>query len=209
MPSPQGYQFKETLFSNSQTEVYRATRESDGEPVIVRTVSGQENNQDTDNISSSKAEALATHTSGRYSRLAFTREVLEMLDHPSIVNVVDWVDDQRNPSLIMEDIQGIDLWAYAETFDNKQVPLKAFLKLTVQLADALSVIHHAQVIHKDLHPGNIVINPTIDEKNSGRVQIIDFGLASLLSREQPALATPDKLEGILAYISPEQTGRMN
>ena len=54
MPSPQGYQFKETLFSNSQTEVYRATRESDGEPVIVRTVSGQENNQDTDNTSSSK-----------------------------------------------------------------------------------------------------------------------------------------------------------
>jgi len=66
------------------------------------------------------------------------------------------------------------------------------------------MIHHAQVIHKDLHPGNIIINP-----NTLSVQIIDFGLASLLSREQPALTPPDSIEGVLSYISPEQTGRMN
>jgi len=209
MPSPQGYQLKETLFTSSQTEVFRARRYSDGQSVIIRTLPDNALGDESNKASDNETEAFATHTSDYYSRLAFTREVLEMLDHPSIVKVVDWVDDQRNPSLIMEDIQGIDLWAYAETFDNKQIPLEAFLKLAIQLADALSVIHHAQVIHKDLHPGNMVINPSVGEKNSGRVQIIDFGLASLLSREQPALATPDKLEGILAYISPEQTGRMN
>ncbi|KZZ80427.1 hypothetical protein A3766_23535 [Oleiphilus sp. HI0132] len=98
----------------------------------------------------------------------------------------------------------MDLKRYAESQDSHQLPVPLFLDIAIQLADALDAIHHAQVIHKDLHPGNIVLNP-----DTGRVQIIDFGLASLLTREQPAIIEPDKLEGILSYISPEQTGRMN
>jgi len=60
------------------------------------------------------------------------------------------------------------------------------------------------VIHKDIHPGNILYNP-----ENGAVRIIDFSIASVLSLENPQLQPPEHLEGTLSYISPEQTGRMN
>jgi diguanylate cyclase (GGDEF)-like protein len=203
MRSFEGYQLKETLFTITQTEVFRATRESDGESVIIRTLATNNIFNDA-NPSAAIEQASHSKNISLYSRLAFTQKVLTLLDHPNIVKALDWVDGPQQTYLVMEDIHGVDLWLYVERFENKQVPLTDFLKLAIQLADALSVVHLNQVIHKDLHPGNIIINP-----DTGLVQIIDFGLASLLSREQPALATPDRLEGILAYISPEQSGRMN
>jgi len=106
--------------------------------------------------------------------------------------------------IVLEDTQSIDLRQYAQQFCEQKLPIETLLNTAIQLADALSVIHQAEVIHKDLHPGNILINAT-----TGLVQINDFGLASLLSREQATLAPPEHLEGVLAYISPEQTGRMN
>jgi predicted ATPase len=205
--SLQGYNLKETLFRNAHTEVYRAHRDSDGLSVILRRFSNSVLKHGSDGDPNEFEESLASDStnSSRYARLAFTKEVLSQFDHPNIVKVIDWHDDKTNePCIVMEDIHGIDLWQYADTFPNKQLPIQDFLQIAIQLADALSVIHHAQIIHKDLHPGNMVVNA-----ETGQVQIIDFGLASLLSREQPALAAPDKLEGILAYISPEQTGRMN
>jgi serine/threonine protein kinase len=139
-----------------------------------------------------------------YARLAFTREVLDMFTHVNISGLIDWIDDAKFPVLVTEDINGLDLRNYSKQFDRGQFPLDTFLNLAVQLAEALSVVHHEQVIHKDLHPGNIVVNPqTLD------LQMIDFGLASLLTREQPAIEAPENLEGVLAYLSPEQTGRMN
>jgi len=180
-----GYQITDILFSTPTTSVYRAIREPDQHAVILRTCGEQAN-------------------SSQWARLSSSSAILRGFDHANIVTVVDFIDQSGQPCLVMEDIEGVDLRQYAETFEFKQLPIETFLNIAIQLADALSVIHHAQVIHKDLHPGNIVINP-----ETLRVQIIDFGLASLLSREQPALAPPENLEGVLSYISPEQTGRMN
>ncbi len=59
-------------------------------------------------------------------------------------------------------------------------------------------------MHKDINPSNIVMNPS-----TGQVKIIDFGISTILSRENPVIKNPDILEGTLPYISPEQTGRMN
>ena len=180
-----GYKITDTVFSTPATGVYHGIRESDQLPVILRTCGEQAN-------------------SSQWARLSSSVAILQGFDHPNIVKAVDYIDQSSLPCLVMEDIGGINLRQYADTFENKQLPIDVFLNIAIQLADALSVIHHAQVIHKDLHPGNIVINP-----ETLNVQIIDFGLASLLSREQPALAPPENLEGVLAYISPEQTGRMN
>jgi len=180
-----GYKINDTVFSTPTTSVYHGIRESDQLPVILRTCGEQAN-------------------SSQWARLSSSVAILRGFDHPNIVKVVDYTDQSSLPCLVMADIGGIDLRKYADTFEYKQLPIEVFLNIAIQLADALSVIHHAQVIHKDLHPGNIVINP-----ETLNVQMIDFGLASLLSREQPALAPPENLEGALAYISPEQTGRMN
>ncbi len=68
----------------------------------------------------------------------------------------------------------------------------------------MNAIHTANIIHKDINPSNIVYNLATKE-----LKIIDFGLATFLPKENPKLKNPKVLEGTLAYISPEQTGRIN
>jgi len=185
MPKLNAYQISDALFTSPSTRVYKGIRKSDQRAVILRTCGEQAN-------------------ASQFARLSTSAAILRSFDHPNIVRFIDLIDQSGQPWLIMENSGSINLQQYVDSLKHKQIPLEVFLNIAVQLADALSVIHHAQVIHKDLHPGNIVINP--DTQN---VQIIDFGLASLLSREQPALAPPENMEGALSYISPEQTGRMN
>ncbi|MCZ0902446.1 protein kinase, partial [Microcoleus sp. HI-ES] len=84
------------------------------------------------------------------------------------------------------------------------LPVNEFLPIAIQIANALDGLYHHHVIHKDLKPANILINPTSKE-----VKLIDFSIASLLPRETQEIHNPNVLEGTLPYISPEQTGRMN
>jgi len=79
-----------------------------------------------------------------------------------------------------------------------------FLPIAIQIADAVGQIHAANLIHKDINPANIIWN-----KKTNQLKIIDFSISSRLPREKPALKNPEQVEGTLAYISPEQTGRMN
>ena len=180
-----GFKISETLYTTDSTRVYRGVRESDQSLVILRTCGEQAG-------------------PSQIARLSSSAEILRSFEHPNIVKVIDLIDATGLPCLIMEDTGSIDLNRYLIELKDHPLPLDIFLDIAIQLSDALSIIHHAQVIHKDLHLGNIVINP-----ETMNVQIIDFGLASLLSREQPSLTPANNLEGVLAYISPEQTGRMN
>ncbi|WP_228013199.1 protein kinase domain-containing protein, partial [Nostoc edaphicum] len=68
----------------------------------------------------------------------------------------------------------------------------------------LDILYRHRIIHKDIKPANILINP-----ETKQVKLIDFSIASLLPQETQTLISPNVLEGTLAYISPEQTGRMN
>jgi len=77
-----------------------------------------------------------------------------------------------------------------------------FLELAIKLTEILGRIHAANVIHKDINPGNIVLN-----LNTGVVKMIDFWIATRFSRTNPTKSL-HLLEGTLAYLS-EQTGRMN
>ncbi|MCP5161395.1 MAG: AAA family ATPase [Hahellaceae bacterium] len=196
-----GYRILETLFCSEHTLVVRAERERDNVPVVLK--------QLCDDFPDP----------GKISRFLFGYEVAAKFDHPNITKNLDWLGVRRNgdlveitgeglgtckPTIVMEDQGGVDLYAYLKHFENERLPVDIFLTIAVQLAEALSVIHYQQVIHKDLHPGNVLINP-----NTRLTQITDFGLASLLSREQPVLHAPERLEGVLEYLSPEQTGRMN
>ncbi|MEP0873779.1 AAA family ATPase [Trichocoleus desertorum AS-A10] len=76
--------------------------------------------------------------------------------------------------------------------------------MAIAITDTLGKIHAAHVIHKDINPGNIVFNP-----RTGVVKIIDFGIATRFSRTNPTFKSLYLLEGTPAYLSPEQTGRMN
>lgn len=182
--SHEQFETMDVLYQTPSTSVERALSDRYG-PVIVK-------------------RCLAGISEAQRNRFLFSAELLQKFEHPNIVPVLDVLEESNLPYLVLDDNGSQDLHAYAEGFPSHQLPLETFLLIAIQLADALGVIHHAQVIHKDLHPGNVVIQP-----DSLKVRIIDFGLASLLSREQPVLAPPENLEGVLAYLSPEQTGRMN
>jgi PAS domain S-box-containing protein len=80
----------------------------------------------------------------------------------------------------------------------------AFLRIAVGLAAALGRLHERGLIHKDLKPANVLVDGA-----SGQVWLTGFGVASRLPRERPAPQPPDVIAGTLAYMAPEQTGRMN
>ena len=82
---------------------------------------------------------------GHAERLISTHDVLSMFDHPNIVKPIERVGDEHEPCLVLEDIQGIDLKEYSARFEKGQFPLAIFLNIATQLAEALSVIHHAHV----------------------------------------------------------------
>ncbi|AFY84859.1 putative ATPase [Oscillatoria acuminata PCC 6304] len=82
--------------------------------------------------------------------------------------------------------------------------LDNFLYIGIKIAKILSYLHQNHVIHKDINPSNILMNSTTQQ-----IKIIDFGISTVLSRETPTFRSPNLLEGTLAYLSPEQTGRMN
>ena len=79
-----------------------------------------------------------------------------------------------------------------------------FLRIAVPLAAAVGRLHARGLIHKDLKPANVLVDTA-----SGSVWLTGFGIASRLPRERHAPAPPEVIAGTLAYMAPEQTGRMN
>ena len=101
--------------------------------------------------------------------------------------------------MLLEEVQGEPL----STRVGQRLELTAFLSLAIFLASTLGEIHRRGVIHKDLKPSNLILTP------QGEGSIIDFGSATLQRVEHVDAAVPHFLDGTLAYMSPEQTGRMN
>src|SRR5262249_52096984 len=79
-----------------------------------------------------------------------------------------------------------------------------FLRLAVSSAAALGKLHQRGLVHKDIKPANILVNDA-----SGEVRLTGFGIASRLLRERQSPHPPETIAGTLAYMAPEQTGRMN
>jgi PAS domain S-box-containing protein len=133
-------------------------------------------------------------------------QIASSLNLEGVVKVYSQRDYQRTLVMLLEDFGGESLdrlmQKRPETFC--PMPLASLLRLAIDLTDILGKIHAANIIHKDTNPGNIVLNP-----DTGVVKIIDFGIATQFSRTNPTFKSPHGLEGTLAYLSPEQTGRMN
>ncbi len=114
---------------------------------------------------------------------------------------------ESKPVLLLEYIIGQSM---AELIGSTSLDISRKLKLAVNIANVLANIHDRQVMHKDISSGNILVGIEDKTGSIGGVFIIDFGLASVMQHEKPSRLLPeDTLMGTLAYISPEQTGRMN
>ena len=81
--------------------------------------------------------------------------------------------------------------------------LKRFLHVAIGLAAAIGQVHRRGLIHKDIRPANVLVDA------GGHVRLTGFGLATRLPRERQVPVPPEFIVGTLAYMAPEQTGRMN
>ena len=182
LPIP-GYTFVEAIYQGTRTMVYRAVEAATQQPVVIK-VQSQEYPSFAELVQFRNQYAVAKN-----------------LPIPGIVHPLSLESCGDGYALVMEDFEGIDLEQYVQ-----QHPLSLIqtLDIAIQLADILHELQQHRVIHKDLKPTNILIHP-----DSKQVKLIDFSIASLLSRETQAIQSPHSLEGTLAYMAPEQTGRMN
>jgi predicted ATPase/signal transduction histidine kinase len=178
-----GYRITQKLHQGAKTLVYRGYREADRRPVILKTLC---------------CEFPSRH---ELSRLQHEYELTRDWDEEGLIRALDLVAYDNNLVLILEDIGAISV---KQLMDEQAMGAEAFLPLAIAFAKSLNRIHQHQIIHKDINPANLVVNP-----QTGAAQIIDFGISSRLSRETTQLQNPGHLEGTLAYLSPEQTGRMN
>lgn len=116
-------------------------------------------------------------------------------------NVLEKQREKNRHLLYLEWIDGINL---NDAFIDAAPGLHQFLKIAISLCDTITEIHLQKIIHKDISPGNVLLNTAGD-----KVTLIDFGISSTFDLKPQYIANPDIMEGTLAYISPEQTGRMN
>src|SRR5919199_1911168 len=176
------------IYSSANSLVYRGTIQPGNTPVILKLL---------------KQDYPSPSQLTRYKQ---EYEITRSVNLEGVIKVYSQQAYQRTLVMILEDFGGESLEQLRH--DSPQLycpmPLAEFLRLAIQVTEILGSIHAAQIIHKDINPNNIILNPA-----TGIVKIIDFGIATRFARTNPSFSNPTVLEGTLAYISPEQTGRMN
>ncbi|MDX2228273.1 MAG: AAA family ATPase [Leptolyngbyaceae cyanobacterium bins.349] len=186
-----GYEIGERIYSSSRTLVYRGRRTTDQQPVVIKLLQ---------NPYPSFTELVQFR-----NQYAITSNLML----PGVVQSYSLETHENRFALVMEDFGGISLKDYtaalgAARFGTSAATLTEFLQSAIAIATALHELYRHRIVHKDIKPSNILINPTTHQ-----VKLVDFSIASLLPKETQTLTNPNVLEGTLAYLSPEQTGRMN
>ena len=136
---------------------------------------------------------------GRFAREA---KALAALQHPNIVAVLDYGVADSQPYLVMELLEGETL---SQRLHRGPLPVERALHITQQLLEALSFMHRAKLVHRDVKPSNVFLQRTRDGKE--RVKVLDFGLAKFTmpgTVGDPTLTRDGAIVGTPAYMSPEQ-----
>jgi predicted ATPase/signal transduction histidine kinase/DNA-binding NarL/FixJ family response regulator/tRNA A-37 threonylcarbamoyl transferase component Bud32 len=178
-----GYKLIQEIHSGINTVIYRGQRELDNQQVIIKFLKSE------------------YPTLSECARLKHEYEINNFLDSAGVVQAYSLENYQNHLAIIFEDFGGESLKNYISC---RKLKILEFLKIATILANTLAYVHQNNIIHKDIKPSNIIINPETEI-----VKITDFAIASRLSKENHKISTADLLEGTLAYMSPEQTGRMN
>ncbi|MCB0191198.1 MAG: AAA family ATPase [Anaerolineae bacterium] len=178
-----GYKNITEIHRGRKRILYRGLREKDSRPVIIKTP-----------LEDYPAASDIEHLRHEY-------DILRLLTIDGVIQAYALENHDHKPTLILEDIGGTPL---KEIIVAERFNLNDFLNLALTLAKTIESLHLNHIIHKDINPENIVVN-----LETGQVRLIDFSIASRSPDETQPMRQPDVLEGSLAYMSPEQTGRMN
>jgi predicted ATPase/class 3 adenylate cyclase/GAF domain-containing protein/tRNA A-37 threonylcarbamoyl transferase component Bud32 len=178
------YQIGTQIYESANSLVYRGIRKKDNQPVILKIL---------------KEDYPTPEELTRYRQeYTIMRQLVEV---DGVIKAYALEKHQNTLIIILEDFEAQSLKMINE---QRTFMLEELLTVAIQTTDILGQIHRQNIIHKDINPSNIILNP-----NTGVLKIIDFGISTQLSRQHLTLKNPEGLEGTLAYISPEQTGRMN
>lgn len=178
------YTILQTIHKSSNSIIYRAQHTTDGRSVVLKAPSNPE------------------ATTRDIARMLHQYELMKGIRLQGITNIYDIHYTDKSAYLILEDFQGEGLQEYML---RKRLGLKEVLSIGIEVADALADLHAAGVLHRDIKPHNLLINP-----ETGQVKITDFGTAIALQiHTQPRMASGQRLDGTLAYMAPEQTDRIN
>lgn len=177
-----GYSDGTKIYESETSVVLRAQRKTDGQPVILKALKGR--HPGARDLESYRSEF----------------ELLRELDGEAAIPVVALESYDNALVLVLEDVgaDSLDKLAERDNFD-----LEEWLQVFIAAAQALARLHQKHIVHRQTNPSNIVYNP-----DTGVCKLIDFGLGLRLSPTHPG-QFPERLEGNLAYIAPEQTGRIN
>ncbi|MEG4801456.1 AAA family ATPase [Microcoleus sp. ARI1-B5] len=171
------------IYESANSLVYRGFRRSHSQPIVLKVL--KENYP----------------TPQELARYRTEYKITQSLNLTGCIKAYDLQQYQNTLVMFVEDFGGesLKIWTQQQKFT-----IEELLRIAIATAESLGQIHAANIIHKDLNPSNIVFNPA-----TRQLKIIDFGISTQLTRENHSLRNPNILEGTLAYMSPEQTGRMN
>ena len=178
-----GYTNIAEIYRSPRTAVLRARNSSGGQPVVVKILS-------SDNPAPSDV-----------GRLRHEFEISSQIEPSCAPRAIRLEKLPGSYAIVFEDCGGESLHALAL---GGRMPLTEFLRFGMCAAQILGELSERFIIHKDVNPTNIIYN-----RNEGQVRLIDFGLAEKYNRKTYGAAAPETMEGTLAYMAPEQTGRMN
>ncbi|MGL1934501.1 MAG: PAS domain S-box protein [Fibrobacterales bacterium] len=177
------YKIIEKLHESSSTVIYRAEQVIDHFSVILKVL--QPENPSPEEFHRFKSEY----------------EITKSFNNSGVISVLSLEEYGNTLMIVEEDIAAESIDTYMK---RSMLTLDECLSIAIQTAQNIGHIHAENVIHKNLCPSNILWNT-----QTGQVKIIDFGIASRLPSESVTLKNLGQLEGTLAYLSPEQTGRIN
>ncbi|WP_086482102.1 AAA family ATPase [Oceanospirillum sanctuarii] len=200
-----GIQLVSTLHQGQSFTVSRGIRHQDQQPVIVKRIASGLSDSERQ-----EAEQLLIHEQDILRDLALegiTRPLGFYRDEQHSAGTGSTSGSQSNSSSspdtfgLFADHGGLSLRALQQ---NRKLEWHQWLPIAIQITEALGRLHQQQIIHKQISPDNILLNPMLN-----RIELIDFTRASRLQREQISWQHSRIKPAMLPYIAPEQTGRIN
>ena len=179
-----GYTIIENITETPVSNVFRALKKGDKNTVILKILKDR------------------FPSSSDIARLKHEYDIIQKIRSDHIIQTHDMFHHGNGFVLVLEDIHGISINRFLSL--HSVFTINAFLATGIKLCAALGDLHKQNIIHKDIKPSNILINP-----NDQRVKITDFGIAAFLNESTEQAVRSIGVNGTVMYISPEQTGRMN
>ena len=177
-----GHTLIEQIDSTSRCSRYRARVDGQNRTVVIKVLHG------------------ARISPAEMARLRHEHALIRGLEIEGIIRPLDVIELDGCIALVMEDFDGVPLGRII----GDGLEIGAFLELASGLAEILSELHQHDITHRSIKPGNILIH-----RGKKRIGLTDFGIASEIAHLHDEIYNPWVIQEVLAYISPEQTGRMN